>query len=200
MPLAGPHPPSPAASGPCSVTFAERGIDWHPGRMVPSSTRPAHGGARRRHHMDYDLFLGVPRHRAPAVVVESGMTVDGWVPVDPLTLETEFPGVFAVGDVTSAGTPKAGVFAEGHASVAADAIGAMARGDESSAEYDGKGTCYVEFGGGRIGRVEVAFVAGQAPVGTFEEPSLDLATDKLAFGSKRVSRWFGRTWAGAGRT
>ena len=27
-------------------------------------------------------FLGVPRHKAPSVVEESGMTVDGWIPVD----------------------------------------------------------------------------------------------------------------------
>ena len=33
------------------------------------------------------------------------------------TLETRFPGVYAVGDVTSVGTPKAGVFAEGQAAV-----------------------------------------------------------------------------------
>ena len=38
------------------------------------------------------------------------MTVDGWIPVNPLTMETAFPGVYAVGDVTSVGTPKAGVF------------------------------------------------------------------------------------------
>ena len=72
----------------------------------------------------YDLFLGVPVHRAPTVVVESGLTVDGWIPVDPLTLETSFPGVYAVGDVTSVGTPKAGVFAEGQAAVVAGVISA----------------------------------------------------------------------------
>ena len=75
--------------------------------------------------MPYDLFLGVPVHRAPAVVAESGLTVDGWIPVDPLTLETPFPGVYAVGDVTSVGTPKAGVFAEGQAAVVADRISAL---------------------------------------------------------------------------
>ena len=69
--------------------------------------------------MPYDLFLGVPKHRVPEVVEQSGLTVDGWIPVNPLTLETQFPGVYAVGDVTSVGTPKAGVFAEGQASVAA---------------------------------------------------------------------------------
>ena len=201
MPLPVPIPPSPEASRALLGTFAEQGIEWHPGRAVSSldhgrRTAVLDDGST----MDYDLFLGVPRHRAPAVVVEAGMTVDGWVPVNPRTLETDFPGVFAVGDVTSAGTPKAGVFAEGHATVVADAIGALARGASSAAEYDGRGTCYVEFGHGRTGRVEVAFVPGQAPVGSFEEPSIALSADKLEFGSSRVSRWFGRTWAGAGRT
>ncbi len=56
------------------------------------------------------------------MVRESGMCVDGWIPVNPLTLETAFPDVYAVGDVTSVGTPKAGVFAEGQAAVVADAI------------------------------------------------------------------------------
>ena len=34
------------------------------------------------------------------------MTVDGWVPVNPLTLETAFPGRLRGGDVTSVGTPR----------------------------------------------------------------------------------------------
>jgi len=66
-------------------------------------------------------------HRVPPVVEQSGLCVDGWVPVDPLTLETAFPGVYAVGDVTSVGTPKAGVFAEGQAAVVADAVIAAGR-------------------------------------------------------------------------
>src|SRR5205085_834314 len=85
--------------------LVERGLD--PARNVATF---ADGS-----EMPYDLFLGVPVHRVPTVVAESGMTVDGWIPVDPLTLETSYPGVFAVGDVTSVGTPKAGVFAEGQA-------------------------------------------------------------------------------------
>jgi sulfide:quinone oxidoreductase len=32
--------------------------------------------------MPFDLFLGVPVHRVPEVVAESGMCVDGWIPVD----------------------------------------------------------------------------------------------------------------------
>ena len=33
--------------------------------------------------MPYDLFLGVPKHRVPDVVAASGMTEDGWIPVEP---------------------------------------------------------------------------------------------------------------------
>ena len=54
----------------------------------------------------YDLFLGVPKHRAPDVVIASGMTVDGYVPVNPETLETRFPGVYAFGDVATIGYPR----------------------------------------------------------------------------------------------
>ena len=129
MPLPLPIPPSPGASEALLTAFAERGINWHPNRLVQALDPArkvivlADGG-----ELPYDLFLGVPVHRAPAVVQESGMCVDGWIPVDPLTLETSFPGVYAVGDVTSVGTPKAGVFAEGQAAVVADAIIARHRG------------------------------------------------------------------------
>ena len=122
------------------------------------------------------------------------MTVDGWIPVDPRTLETQFPGVYAVGDVTSAGTPKAGVFAEGQAAVAADGISARIRGAGESTHYDGRGICYLEFGHDQVAKVDVTFVSGQAPHGNLEGPSLTLAADKAEFGSTRVQRWFGRTW------
>ena len=43
--------------------------------------------------MPYDLFLGVPVHRAAAVVDRSGMTVDGWVSGElAQPLSTTFPG------------------------------------------------------------------------------------------------------------
>lgn len=195
MPLGVPIPPSPAASEALLVAFAERGIDWYPERLV-RELDPARkvailsdGG-----EMAYDLFLGVPVHRAPAVVEASGMTIDGWIPVNPLTLETPFPGVYAVGDVTSVGTPKAGVFAEGQAAVVADRISALMRRDTGSAQYDGKGMCYLEFGRDQVARVDVTFLSGQAPVGSLYGPSRQLAADKVDFGRSRIRRWFGRTW------
>jgi sulfide:quinone oxidoreductase len=147
--------------------------------------------------LGYDLFLGVPKHRAPAVVVAAGLTVDGWIPVDPRTLETSFAGVYAVGDVTSVGTPKAGVFAEGQAAVVADRIAAQIDGT-SGPEYGGRGVCYIEFGGEATGRVDVTFRPGEAPFGTFDAPSKSWAADKSEFGRSRISRWFGRDWSPLG--
>lgn len=192
MPLGVPIPPSPPASEALLVAFAERGIDWYPERLV-RALDPARKVAvlSDDREMPYDLFLGVPKHLVPAVVEESGMTVDGWIPVDALTLETRFPGVYAVGDVTSVGTPKAGVFAEGQASVVADRISAAVRHDTGSSEYDGKGMCYLEFGHDQVARVNVTFLQGQKPVGDLEGPSLDLAADKVEFGRSRIQRWFG---------
>ena len=147
MPLPVPIPPSPAASEALLEAFAQRGINWYPGQVI-RELDPSVNVARfvDGTELPYDLFLGVPRHHVPAVVAESGMTVDGWIPVSPLTLETSYPGVFAVGDVTSVGTPKAGVFSERQAGVAADRIIAVIRGDVGTSEYDGYGTCYLEFG------------------------------------------------------
>jgi sulfide:quinone oxidoreductase len=197
MPLPVPIPPSPAASEALLGAFAERGIGWYPNRLVKELAEGVAVLADGT-EMPFDLFLGVPVHRVPQVVADSGMTVDGWVPVDPLTLETSYPGVFALGDMTSVGTPKAGVFSEGQATVAADRIAEIVRGGPGSAEYDGRGMCYLEFGNDEVARVDVTFAAGQAPSGTYEAPSVVLAADKEEFGSSRIRRWFGREWTSLG--
>jgi sulfide:quinone oxidoreductase len=196
MPLGVPIPPSPAASEALLVAFAERGISWHPGHLVDRLD------ADRKvaifsdgTEMPFDLFLGVPVHKVPTVVEGSGLTTDGWIPVNPRTLETAFADVYAVGDVTSVGTPKAGVFSEGQASVVAEQIIAKVKGRSSTIGYDGQGTCYLEFGHDQVARVTVTFLSGQAPVGDLEGPSLEIANDKGVFGTSRIERWFSRTWS-----
>jgi sulfide:quinone oxidoreductase len=114
--------------------------------------------------------------------------------VNPLTLETSAPGVYAVGDVTSVGTPKAGVFSEGQAAVVADEIVARHRGVDAPDGYDGRGVCYIEFGGDQVARVAVTFRSGEPPVGYLEGPSFDYTADKAEFGASRIRRWFGRDW------
>lgn len=196
MPMGVPIPPSPDASRALLAAFAERGIAWHPDSVV-TALDPERKVALIADgtELPYDLFLGVPVHRAPAAVEASGLCEDGWVPVDSLTLETRFPDVYAVGDVTSVGTPKAGVFAEGQAAVVADAIIARARHQGAPAPYDGRGVCYLEFGSDQVAKVEVTFLSGQAPDGRLEGPSSLLAEDKATFGATRIRRWFARDWA-----
>ena len=198
MPLGAPIPPSPAASRALLAEFARRDIGWYPERLV-SHLDPERKVAvlASGEQMPFDLFLGVPVHRVPAVVAESGMCVDGWIPVNPLTLETSYPDVYAVGDVTSVGTPKAGVFSERQASVVADQLIAR-HGRGAASTYDGKGICYIEFGHNQVARVEVTFARGEVPNGQFDEPSQLLLADKAEFGRGRVRRWFGRDWISPG--
>ena len=192
MPFGVPIPPSPETSRAFLAAFAERGITFVPDRLV-RALDPARRVAilDDASEMPYDLFLGIPKHCAPDVVAASGMTEDGWIPVDPKNLKTRFPGVYAIGDVTSVGTPKAGVFSEGAARVVAEALIAELQGGEQPPAYTGTGGCYIEFGADRVGRVDVDFLSGPSPTGSFTEPSADLVREKQRFGSSRSARWFG---------
>jgi sulfide:quinone oxidoreductase len=186
-------PPSPETSAALTQAFAARGITLIAGRRV-SALDPARSVAvlDDGSELDFDLFLGVPRHRAPDVVIASGMTEDGYIPVDPATLETRFPGVYAVGDVATAGVPKAGVFAEGAARVVAQALIARLFEGEQPGRHLGQGTCYIEFGRGRVGSVDIDFLSGPTRTGSFNAPSAALVAEKERFGSSRRARWFGR--------
>lgn len=190
MPSRFPLPP--VASRALLAAFAERGITFVGGRCV----RALDPGRRVAvlddgSELPCTLFLGIPKHCAPEVVQASGMTENGWIPVNPRNLETRFPGVFAVGDVTNLETPMAGAFAEGAAQVVAQSLIAELNGGERPPPYAGVGTCYIEFGGGRVGRAMMDFLSESRPTGTFTEPSVAITREKEQFGSSRRSRWFG---------
>jgi sulfide:quinone oxidoreductase len=192
IPFGKPVPPSPETSAALEAEFAERGIELIAGRRVASLDPERRvvildDGAE----VPFDLFLGVPKHRAPEVVIESGLTEDGYVPVDFATLQTSFPGVYAVGDVATAGVPKAGIFAEGAARIVAQALLAELRGGDPPGPHLGQGTCYIEFGSGRVGSVEIDFLSGPERTGVFHAPSADLVAEKEEFGTVRRARWFG---------
>ncbi len=193
LPLETPVPPSPETSRALLAAFAERNITFVADRELKSVDMQ-----RRVATLDdgrefpFDLFLGVPAIRAPKMLEASGLTEKGYVPVKSRTLETRFPDVYAVGDCAKQGTPKAGVFAEGAARAVARALIARLRNEEVPVTHQGTGSCYIEFGAGRIGRVDVDFFSNpEQPTGTYYEPSVALRADKEHFGSSRRARWFG---------
>jgi sulfide:quinone oxidoreductase len=193
IPLGSPVPPSPETSAALEGEFEQRGIELITGRRI-AGLDPGRNVAVLDDDSEqpYDLFLGVPKHRAPDVVIESGITEDGYVAVDPSTLATKVPGVYAVGDVATAGVPKAGVFAEGAARIVAQHLLAAVAGGAEPAPHLGQGTCYIEFGEGRIGSVDIDFLSGPDRTGVFNPPSPEQMALKEKFGADRRARWFGR--------
>jgi sulfide:quinone oxidoreductase len=86
---------------------------------------------------------------------------------------------------------KAGVFAENAAGVVAADIEATLRGGELERRYEGEGSCYLEFGGGEVAKVDANFLGGPSPTAQFVGPSRELAAEKREFASTRIERWFG---------
>jgi sulfide:quinone oxidoreductase len=194
LPFRRPVPPSPDTSDALVTAFAERGITFIPQRKVSAiQAAPRAAVLDDGSEVPFDVFMGVPAQRAPDVVVAAGVTVNGYIPVDPQTLATRYPGVYAVGDVATQGTPKAGVFAEGAARTVASGLIAEFTGTGDLQRHTGRGSCYIEFGAERIARVDVDFLSGPDPTGAFQAPSADLRVEKQRFGASRRARWFGRT-------
>jgi sulfide:quinone oxidoreductase len=192
-PMAGPVPVTPEVSGAFRAALGERGIEYG-ARQLVVAVDPDRGEARLEsgETVSFDLFIGIPIHRVPHAVASSGLLDDGWVPVDRSNLRTRFPGVYALGDVAATPNPKAGVFAEVAARVVAEDIAADLRGGELEHPYEGAGSCYAEFGGGEVAKVEVNFFGGPKPVAELLGPSKELGAEKQEFAATRQQRWFGR--------
>jgi len=194
LPLGSPVPPSPDMSKAIIASFAELGIRFVPNRRVASID-----AARRVAILDdgselaHELFLGIPKHYAPRVVRESGLplTENGFVKVDPRTLETGIDGVWAIGDVAFTGAPKVGVMAEGAAHAVASALAQRLLGEGEILLNAGAGTCYLEFGAGRVAAVDVDFFSGPKPTGVYHAPEAKWREAKEKFSAARRLRWFG---------
>ena len=174
--------------------LAARDIEELPQQLVTSidpATRTAQLASGET--LPYDLFVGIPKHRAPDPLAEAGLAVNGWVPVDQTNLRTQFPQVYAIGDVCTGPrtVAKAGIFAESAALVVADDIAASLGGGEPPAPYEGAGVCYAEFGDGLVSKVAVSFLGGPAAAAQRNEPSREYAAEKQEFGATRRARWFG---------
>jgi sulfide:quinone oxidoreductase len=191
-PMSAPVPITQEMSQRILGALTERGIEYLPNHHLTALDTDKNevqleGGGS----VAYDLFVGIPVHRAPEVVSAAGLAVDGWVPVERTNLATRFPNVYAVGDITALPMAKAGVFAEAAARVVADDIAARLHGAELEHPYEGAGMCYLEFGGGAVGKVEANFLGGPRPTARLVGPTRELAADKEMFAATRRDRWFG---------
>ena len=192
-PLGSPVPVSKEVSAGILQALAEKNIEFLP-ETKTTAVDPDRKVATLENgsEVPFDLFLGIPVHVAPDVVLASGLTTEGWIEIDTANFATRFPGVYAIGDVTSAPVPRAGVFAEGEAATLAQHLIAELKGGEQPPRYGGEAICYVEFGGGEVAKVNVRFPAGGTPSGKFFDPSAEGAAEKKTFASSRAARWFGR--------
>lgn len=145
----------------------------------------------------YDLLIGIPPHGLPSVLKDSPILGEnGWVKVNPRTLETVFENVYALGDVTAIPLPvgrllpKAGVFAHFQAEVVAHNIAAKINGMSSKKEFDGRGYCFIELGDGRAGYASGNFYAEPRPVVDVKKPSVLWHWGKVLFEKWWLWRWF----------
>ena len=172
--------------------FRERNITWIPNQGIDSIDAAAKTARLRDGgKLPFDVFLGIPRHRVPAVVEAAGLAENGWIPVDKANLATRFPNVYAVGDVTSAPVPKAGIFAESAARAVVEHLIVQLRKSGTAKPYDGAGSCFIEFGEHKVGRVDADFLTGPSVTAPFTPASLQGAEEKAEFARSRRQLWFG---------
>ena len=147
---------------------------------------------------DFDVLIGVPPHRPPAVIAESGLAgAGGWIAVDPGTFETGYLDVFAIGDVTKVvlanglPLPKAGAIADLEGQRVAATIGARIRGESPPEPFDGRGYCFLEMGKSTAAYIEGDFYARPEPQVSIEGESEKNAERKHQFEKELLERWFG---------
>lgn len=195
-PAPAPLPISSDGSAVIAEKFRECDISLMTGRTIAALDPDTHAAVfDDGEQLPFDLFMGVPVHRAPEVVRAAGLADGGWVRVDPATLETSFPDVFAIGDVTTipvgqGAIPKAGAFADRAARAVAQTIAARVRGAGEPGRFDGVGACYLEFGDGNVAKVAADYFSGPEPRVEFLGPSAEFIPEKVRFAEQRLARWF----------
>ncbi len=146
---------------------------------------------------EFDLLAYVPPHRAPEVIRESGLADEsGWIPANRDTLQTSYPGVWAIGDVVriplkmGKPLPMAGVFAERQAQVVANRIVHEITGKGESPQFNGHGECFIETGAGKAGFGRGNFYAEPTPQITLYSPGRRWHYGKLLFERSWFRKWF----------
>ncbi len=186
MPAAGPH-----AGAELIEMLGQQGIAFfgeYVVERIDSSRKRIHFS--NGHATDYDLLVFVPAHE-PAVALGD----PGWICVDATTMQTGFPGVFAVGDTTLVTSPsgrplpKSAIFAMNGAKAAATNLLHYLGLTASRARLSGKGYCYIDTGGGASAQGSGDFFSLPHPVIHLTAPSAELHHDKQEEERNWRARW-----------
>lgn len=192
MPVAGPE-----VGNALVAMMGVKGIGFHGGK---SATR-IHPDTRTVEFGDgttesFDLLAMVPPHCSPAAaVMSSGLAPTGGIPVDPQTLATSMPGVWAIGDATALmlpngkPLPKAAIFAQAEAEIAAHQVARHLGYDAPDIRFTGDGACYVEIGGGLAAKGEGNFLTPPAPQVALRGPSAAYHAEKEQQERDWLVRW-----------
>jgi sulfide:quinone oxidoreductase len=125
----------------------------------------------------YDLLAFTPKHQCPTVICKTDLIgKSGWIETNRNTMETQFPNVYAIGDITfiplemGKPLPKAGVFAHYQAETVAHNIAQKIYGKSDFKKFNGAGQCFLEMGNGKAGYAGGNFYGSPLPVVKMKEP------------------------------
>ncbi len=144
----------------------------------------------------FDLLAVVPRHASPAAtMIPTRLGAAGWIPVDAQTLTTAMKDVWAIGDVTALKLPsgkplpKAAIFAQTEAEVAAHQVARHFGYDAPDTRLTGDGACYIEIGGRLAAKGEGDFLTLPAPRVALHEPAAAYHREKEQQERNWLARW-----------
>lgn len=192
-----PLPIAPNVSQRIEELLTERNIELYSKHKVTELDNANKSAVIENHEpMPYDLFIGIPIHKPPKVIRESALGNGGWISISTDNLETPYENVYAIGDVTNVpvgefAVPKSGALAENGAEVVVSDILSKIKGEESTLRYEGVGSCFVELGEGKVGKLNTNFLGKPEPEVSLEGPTVEFKQDKIRFEKDRIEKWFG---------
>jgi sulfide:quinone oxidoreductase len=177
----------------------QNNINFHPLHKIKTVSTNGKIEFENGNRVNYDLLIGIPPHKVPGVIRNSGLIIQGqnWINVDKFTLKTDYDNVFAIGDVTeikvneNMAIPKAGIFAEAQAKVVSQQIinDIENNSNELSSRFDGKGFCFMETGDKKAGYVVADFYNEKGPTAVLEQASEDSYKKKIDFERSKINEW-----------
>lgn len=178
-------------SGSVRQIVESKGIKYFPEHQISAVTEKTLTFSNGK-TADYDLLTFTPKHQCPKVIKETALVgQSGWVEVNKHTMETQFPNVYAIGDITfiplemGKPLPKAGVFAHYQAETVAHNIAQKITGKSADKTFNGDGQCFLELGKGKAGYAGGNFYGSPLPEVKMKKPSFIWHWMKI---------WFEKYW------